>query len=161
MRAAERIRPGPIVDERGDVVGIHDGVHRFTVGQRKGLGVALGRPAFVTGIEAQTATVHVGREDALLSHGAHLADLSLADGVSLPARARVRVRYRHEGDDALVERIARGDAKSESAARAARVVFDRPVRAITSGQIAVMYAGDRVIGGGRIVAPLPKPQPQA
>jgi tRNA-specific 2-thiouridylase len=69
--------------------------------------------------------------------------VSLAEGVSLPSRARVRVRYRHEGDDAVVDRMDYAGA---------RVTFDRPVRAVTAGQIAVMYADDRVIGGGRIVA---------
>jgi tRNA-specific 2-thiouridylase len=145
-RADGRIRPGRIVDESGRAVGTHEGIHRFTVGQRRGLGVALGRPAFVTGIDAQTATVTVGSEEALLAQIALVADVSLAEGVSLPARARVRVRYRHEGDDALVEPAERRGGET-----AHRIVFDRPVRAVTSGQVAVMYDGDRVIGGGRIV----------
>lgn len=144
-RAPDRVRPGRIVDESGRAVGNHDGVHRFTVGQRKGLGIALGRPAFVTRIDATTGTVHVGGEDALQRTSADLDDLVLADGVVLPARARVRVRYRHEGADATV--AARGQG---GGARAARVVFDRPVRAVTPGQIAVLYDGDQVIGGGRV-----------
>ncbi len=153
-RAADRIRPGRIVDERGATVGAHEGIHRFTVGQRKGLGVALGRPAFVTRIDAEAATVSVGGEEHLFAREAHLADVSLADGVSLPARARVRVRYRHEGDDAVVERIAAADEAGRSGkGPALRVLFDRPVRAVTRGQVAVMYSGERVIGGGRIVGP--------
>ena len=144
-RAGGRLRPGPIVDELGSVVGAHDGVHRFTIGQRKGLGVALGRPAFVSKIDADTATVHLGGEDALLARGAALADVSLADGVSLPARARVRVRYRHEGDLATVLAAPHGGA---------RVLFDSPVRAVTRGQIAVFYDGEVVTGGGRIVSAL-------
>jgi len=144
-RAAGRLRPGPIVDEQGRAVGAHDGVHRFTVGQRKGLGVSLGRPAFVTRIDPASATVHVGGEQELLATGARLVDVVLADGVSLPARARVRVRYRHEGDEATVTAAPGGGA---------RVVFDRPVRAITRGQIAVMYDGDTVLGGGSIAAAL-------
>jgi tRNA-specific 2-thiouridylase len=153
-RADGRIRPGRIVDERGAVVGTHDGVHRFTVGQRKGLGVALGRPAFVTRIDAETATVTVGGDQALLARGARLADVSLADGVSLPVRARVRVRYRHEGDEAVVEGLTEEAGGGNGGPGDARVVFDRPVRAVTAGQIAVMYAGEQVIGGGRIVAAL-------
>jgi tRNA-specific 2-thiouridylase len=140
-RASSRVRPGPIVDEAGNVVGTHEGVHRFTIGQRKGLGVALGSPAFVTRIDPQRATVHLGREDALQARGAALSDVVLGDGVSLPTRARVRVRYRHEGDGALVEADGRGRAV---------VRFDRPVRAVTRGQIAVLYDGDCVLGGGRI-----------
>jgi tRNA-specific 2-thiouridylase len=144
-RAAGRVRPGPLVDDEGRTVGTHDGVHRFTVGQRKGLGVALGRPAFVTNIDAASATVHLGAEERLLSRAAALDDVVLADGVSLPARARIRVRYRHEGDDGVV--VACGE-------RSARVRFDRPVRAVTRGQIAVLYDGERVLGGGRIAAAL-------
>jgi tRNA-specific 2-thiouridylase len=140
-RAPDRVRPGRILDESGRVVGDHDGVHRFTVGQRKGLGVALGRPAFVTRIDAGTGTVHVGGDDELRRDSASLDDLVLAEGVVLPTRARVRVRYRHEGADATIDAAGAG---------AARVVFDAPVRAITPGQIAVLYDGDRVIGGGRV-----------
>jgi tRNA-specific 2-thiouridylase len=140
-RAPDRVRPGRIVDESGRVVGEHHGVHRFTVGQRKGLGIALGRPAFVTGIDAATGTVHVGSDEALQRRSASLADLVLAEGVALPTRARVRVRYRHEGADGTVD---------AAGAHGARVVFDAPVRAVTPGQIAVLYEGDRVIGGGRV-----------
>jgi tRNA-specific 2-thiouridylase len=141
-RAAGRLRPGPIVDESGRVVGNHEGIHRFTVGQRKGLGVALGRPVFVERIDAGTATVHLGSEEALHSPIAELADVVLAEGVTLPLRAHVRVRYRHDGDAARVEAGERSGT--------ARVVFERPVRAVTRGQTAVFYDGDRVVGGGRI-----------
>lgn len=144
-RAGDRVRPGVIVDEIGRTVGSHTGVHRFTVGQRKGLGVALGRPAYVARIDAECGVVHLAGEDALLSRQADLADVSLADGVVLPMRARVRVRYRHDGEAATVVPSHGGSA---------RVLFDSPVRAVTRGQIAVLYEpdGDRVLGGGRITA---------
>ncbi len=141
-RAAGRVRPGLIVDDTGRPVGEHDGVHRFTVGQRKGLGVALGKPAFVARIDARSHTVHLGDDEALLGQRADLADLVLAEDVDLPLRARVRIRYRHDGQAATVERTRSG----------ARVTFDAPVRAITPGQIAVLYDDDRVLGGGRIVS---------
>ena len=144
-RAKERLRPGPIVDEAGRVVGEHAGVHRFTVGQRKGLGVALGHPAFVSRIDPERATVHLDEEGAvaLASTAAELDDLILADGVELPCRARVRVRYRHDGATAEVTRGAAGDET--------RVTFDEPVRAATKGQVAVFYdERERVLGGGRI-----------
>jgi tRNA-specific 2-thiouridylase len=146
-RAGARVRPGKIVDDAGRVVGAHDGLHRFTIGQRKGVGVALGKPAFVTRVDPDTATVHLGGEDALLSGGAVVDELALADGVALPTRARVRVRYRHEGQGAVVT--------ADGAGSSARVTFDAPVRAVTPGQVAVFYDADRVVGGGRIAAPLP------
>ncbi len=139
---ASRIRPGAIVDESGRVVGAHEGVHRFTIGQRKGLGVSLGAAAFVTRVEAASGTVHLGPEDRLLAAGAELDELVLAPGVTLPRRAAVRIRYRHEGAPAQVV-AAPGE-------RRGRVFFDAPARAVTEGQIAVLYDGDRVLGGGRI-----------
>jgi tRNA-specific 2-thiouridylase len=144
-RADGRLRPGLIVDADGRTVGTHDGVHRFTVGQRRGLGVSLGRPAFVTRIDPASATVHLGGEQELLASAARLVDVVLAEGVSLPVRARIRVRHRHEGDEGTVTTLSGGGA---------HVAFDRPVRAVTRGQTAVMYDRDRVVGGGRIAAAL-------
>ena len=141
QRAPSRVRPGPIVDAEGRVVGAHEGIHRFTIGQRKGLGVALGKPAFVTAIDAASATVHLGEGAGLESIAADLDDVVLAPGVSLPLDARVRVRYRHEGAEARVEGGANGTAT---------VRFTKPVRAVSRGQVAVFYDGDRVLGGGRL-----------
>jgi tRNA-uridine 2-sulfurtransferase len=135
-RAKGRLRPGPIVDADGRVVGNHDGVHRFTIGQRKGLGVAIGKPAFVTSIEPDTGTVRLGDDGDLASTEAQIEDVVVAPGVELPLDARVRVRYRHEG---AVGRVEPGSIR-----------FEAPVRAISRGQIAVFYDGDRVLGGARI-----------
>lgn len=146
-RAKGRVRPGPIVDAAGRVVGAHEGVHRFTLGQRKGLGVALGVPAFVTAIEPETGTVRVGPEELLESARVELDDVVLAPGVRLPLQARVRVRYRHEG--------ALGHVRQDEAAGAV-VTFETPVRAASRGQIAVLYDGDRVLGGGRITSAGPR-----
>lgn len=143
-RASSRLRPGPIVDGDGRVVGAHDGVHRFTVGQRKGLGVALGTPAFVTSIDPETATVRLGREEDLMTSRARIDDLVTAPGVELPIDARVRIRYRHEGALGRIER------DGEHGADRGTIAFAAPVRAVSRGQIAVFYEGDRVLGGGRI-----------
>ncbi len=143
-RAGDRVRAGAIVDETGRPLGVHQGVHRFTIGQRRGLGVAMGRPAFVARIDAETATVHLGGEETLRSRVADLTGVCLAEGVALPLRASVKVRYRHDGDPATVTAAFSGED------RTARVVFDAPVRAVTRGQVAVFYDGDRVLGGGRI-----------
>jgi tRNA-specific 2-thiouridylase len=139
-RAPGRARPGAIVDDEGRVVGGHQGVHRFTVGQRKGLGVSLGTPVYVVDIDAATAEVRLGGLDDLRHSAARLHDAKFADDVALPVRAAVRVRYRHEGASATVLRDERG----------VYVAFDEPVRAIARGQVAVAYAGDRVLGGGTI-----------
>ncbi len=135
-RAKGRLRPGPIVDADGRIVGQHEGVHRFTIGQRKGLGVAIGKPAFVTAIEPDTGTVRLGDDGHLASTETRIEDVVVAPGVELPLDARVRVRYRHEGAPGRVERGS--------------IRFEAPVRAISRGQIAVFYDGDRVLGGGRI-----------
>ena len=135
-RAKPRLRPGKIVDADGRTVGLHDGIHRFTIGQRKGLGVALGKPAFVTKIEADSATVHLGDETDLAATTARIEDVVTAPGVSLPVDARVRVRYRHEG--------ATGHVTNDA------IAFAEPVRAVSRGQVAVFYDGDRVLGGARI-----------
>ncbi len=143
-RAPDRIRPGHIVDAQGTRLGAHDGVHRFTLGQRKGLGIAAGRPVFVTRIDPSSGTVHVGDGEALHSTGAELADVHLADEVSAPLRATVRVRYRHAGQAGTVE-VDGGRG---------RVDFEGPVQSVTPGQVAVFYDGERVLGGGRITRSL-------
>lgn len=140
-RARGKVRPGPIVDASGRAVGAHEGIHRFTIGQRKGLGVALGQPAFVTDIDPATATVRLGDEASLARASATLADVVLAPGVTLPLEATIRVRYRHHGVPAKIEAIDGG----------AVVRFGEPTRAVTKGQVAAFYAGERVLGGGRIV----------
>jgi tRNA-specific 2-thiouridylase len=142
-RARDRIRPGPIVDHEGRVIGQHDGVHRFTVGQRKGLGVALGKPAFVAAIDADTATVRLGSVDDVSASGALVRGVSWLDEPT-ERRITARIRYRHEGTPALV--VPRADG--------AEVRFETPARAVTPGQICVFYDGDRVVGGGTIVSAL-------
>jgi len=139
-RAGERTRPGSLVDQQGRVVGTHQGVHRFTVGQRKGLGVALGTPAFVVGIDADEAVVRLGRAEDLMHVGARLRDARFFDDVALPVRGTVKVRYRHDAVPATLVRDADG----------VTISFDHPVRAVSKGQAAVAYAGDRVLGGGTI-----------
>lgn len=148
-RAKDRIRPGPIVDAAGRVVGTHTGVHRFTVGQRKGLGVALGTPAYVANIDASTNTVSLGSEDDLIAPYAILEDVVLAEGVTYPIQCRIGVRYRHDGVLGTVSAESGSGADAERAGRA-RIDFTEPARAVTRGQIAVFYDGETILGGGRI-----------
>lgn len=144
-RADGRVRPGPLLDPSGRVVGQHGGVHRFTVGQRKGLGVSLGRPAFVVGVDADSAAVRLGFEEDTLATGAVLADdIVFSSGVSLPLEATVKVRARHAGERAtLTSEVSEGKARI-------LVHFDKPVRSVSPGQVAVAYDGTRVLGGGMI-----------
>jgi tRNA-specific 2-thiouridylase len=143
-RAADRVRPGPIVDREGRVVGAHAGVQRFTIGQRKGLGVAMGKPAFVASIDAASATVRLGDAHDVETDEAIVRDVAWLDARAAHAGRRVKaqVRYRHEGTAAVIHELD-GDG-------AARVRFERPARAVTPGQMCVFYDGDEVLGGGRI-----------
>ena len=136
-------RPGRLLADNGQVVGEHTGVHNYTVGQRKGLGVALGKPVFVRAIDAATGDVHLADASELGSGEALVSEVHLAPGVALPMKARVRVRYRHEGANA---ELHEGDAPGT-----VHVRFDVPVRSVARGQTAVFYDGERVLGGGRIV----------
>ena len=135
--------PGPVVDSQGRRLGQHNGIQRFTVGQRKGLGVAAGRPLYVLHIEPATAEVTVGEDAELFGTTALVSRLnwvSLAspDG---PVRAEVKIRYRHQAAPATVTPL--DDDR-------ARVEFDVPQRAVTPGQAAVFYRDDLLLGGGWI-----------
>jgi tRNA-uridine 2-sulfurtransferase len=134
--------PGEIVDRSGAVVGTHQGVHGFTIGQRKGLGIAAERPRYVVELRPQENRVVVGDRDE--AAGAGLICSRLAFTGTPPQgsfRAGVRIRYRSAEQPATVTMV--GDDE-------ARVDFDRPVWGIAPGQLAVFHEGDRVLGGGTI-----------
>jgi len=139
-RAAERLRPGPIVDDTGKIVGQHAGVHRFTVGQRRNLGVALGKPSYVVAIDAEQGRIELGPVEKLMVGSAELGDVTLAGDLELPLSAEVQVRYRGTPLPARIVKTPGG----------ARVLFEKPVQAVVPGQFAVFYAGSRVLGGGLI-----------
>lgn len=152
--AVERLRPqalpgeGEIVDAAGRVVGRHAGIHRFTVGQRRGLGVAAAEPMYVTGLDAPRNQVRIGPLAALQAGGARLERVNWIAGSppAAPVRASVRIRHRHPGAEGWVTPGA--DAQ-------AVVRFDAPVIAVSPGQAAVFDAGDVVLGGGWIAESLP------
>jgi tRNA-specific 2-thiouridylase len=135
---------GEIVDTAGRVLGAHNGIHHFTVGQRKGLGVAAEAPLYVREIDAQTNRVIVGRKAEL---GAVGLAASRVSWLVPPARREieVKIRYRHAGLRAVVEPV--GPA-------AVTVRFLDRTDAVTPGQAAVFYDGGRVLGGGWIDKPL-------
>ncbi|MGH0036483.1 MAG: tRNA 2-thiouridine(34) synthase MnmA [Myxococcota bacterium] len=138
-------RPGRFVSEAGRELGRHPGVHHFTVGQRRGIGVAASRKLYVVDIDPESGDVTLGEEDALASAGARVERVNWIAGAppEAPVRARVRIRYRDPGAPAWVHPDGPGRA---------RVVFDRGARAVCPGQAAVFDAaeGDVVLGGGWI-----------
>lgn len=141
------VTPGEIVTQDGRRLGAHAGIHRFTVGQRRGLGVGgLDEPHYVTGIDADSGRVTVGPKAALRVPGLHATDVSWVSG-SEPATVRVaaKIRYRSRPLPATV--VSMGD-------RHAEVRFDEAHPAVTPGQAVVFYDGARVLGGGWIEGPL-------
>jgi tRNA-specific 2-thiouridylase len=135
---------GEIVDAGGRVLGEHQGVHHYTVGQRRGLGISRPLPLYVVKVDAERNRVVVGESDELLAREFSAAGVNWIafDEPRAPVRAEVRVRYRHTPADATIEPLAD---------RRVRVIFDEPQRAIAPGQATVFYRGDEVIGGGWIV----------
>jgi tRNA-specific 2-thiouridylase len=151
-RVVEEIRPGAapgageIVDGAGRVLGRHGGIHRFTVGQRRGLGLAGAERLYVRSLDAAANRVVVGSEGELAVRGARLEGVRWIGAAPEGAvEAAVRIRYRHPGAPARIEAGADGGA---------RVRFAEPVGALAPGQAAVFYAGERVLGGGWIAGPL-------
>jgi tRNA-specific 2-thiouridylase len=141
----ERTRvKGHITDKDGTVLGEHGGVHQFTVGQRKGLGIASGEPLYVIATEPATQTVIVGRNDDLLRNSCTAKDVNWIsiERLTEPMRAQVKIRNKHVAANATIMPADSGDR--------AEVRFDDPQRAVTPGQAAVFYQGDLVVGGGWI-----------
>ena len=136
--------PGNFVDGNGNFLGIHKGITRYTIGQRKGLGVSFGIPMYVTGIDAQKNQVVLGPE------GSQYASELIADRLNWIAfeepqqefSAEVKVRYQAKPAPALVETLDGGKV---------RVKFENPQRSVTPGQAVVFYRGEEVLGGGTIL----------
>jgi tRNA-specific 2-thiouridylase len=135
---------GELVTTDGRVIGEHEGVHNFTVGQRKGLGVATGSPLYVIQINGEAGQVVVGNSDELYSKTlrAKRVNFISVEALDGPMPVKVKIRHRHEPASAVVE--SSGDDE-------VLVTFDEPQRAITPGQAAVFYDEDVVVGGGWIV----------
>lgn len=134
---------GQIVSTTGEVLGYHQGIHMFTIGQRRGLDLALGKPVYVVDLDAANRRVIVGEAEdllatQLLAEGAHW--VSIAEPAS-PQRASVKIRYRHDEGVGSVTALPN---------HRVRITFDTPQRAITPGQAVVFYDGDDVLGGGWI-----------
>jgi len=138
----ESIKPGPVKDLQGNVVGEHPGIQFFTIGQRRGVRIAFGEPMYVVRLEAETNTVIVGPNEALMKTELTVSSVNwIAAPPSEPIRVEAKIRYREQPVPAVVHPLPHDRA---------RVVFDRPERAVTPGQAAVFYHGEVVAGGGWI-----------
>lgn len=140
---AEIGEPGELVTTNGEVIGEHPGVHHFTVGQRRGLGVAAGRPLYVVTVDHASNRVIVGSDEELRTPACEMRDvnwIAVAEPAQ-PLHATVKIRNRHVPAAATVEPLDTGRAC---------VKFEVPQRAVTPGQAAVFYSGDVVLGGGWI-----------
>jgi len=133
---------GPLVDEEGKVLGTHSGIEGFTIGQRRGLGVAVGSPRYVVEIEPLSRTVTVGRRESLEKSGLLASRFNWQGPIpGSPAPCLAQIRAQHRAVPATVEPI---DAHS------VRVLFDTPQTAVTPGQVVTVYQDDLVLGGGWI-----------
>jgi tRNA-specific 2-thiouridylase len=141
--APEAARPGAFVGTDGTVLGTHRGVPFYTPGQRRGLGLAADRRLYVVRVDTVSNTVVVGREEELLEAACIVGDLNLIgmDHSDEPVRAQVKVRYASPAVPATIWPLEEGRL---------RIEFNAPQRALSPGQSAVFYQGDRVLGGGII-----------
>lgn len=136
-------KEGPILDDEGNEVGRHNGISNYTIGQRRGLGIALGYPIYVTEIDADRNAVIVGRNDEVFSEGLIAEDINIIPFDNIDGRIEVsaQIRYNSEPVKAFIEQINENTIKVE---------FENAQRAVTPGQSVVFYLDDIVLGGGII-----------
>jgi tRNA-uridine 2-sulfurtransferase len=137
------VTPGDIVDEKGKVIGRHNGIIHYTIGQRKGLGIAAAKPLYVSRIDAERNRIVVSEKDALLSSGLIASGINLIAAEKLEGayKAMVKIRLQHAGSDAVV---------SEYEGDRIKILFNEPQISVTPGQSVVFYVDDSVLGGGII-----------
>jgi tRNA-specific 2-thiouridylase len=138
-----KVETGDFVDQTGKVLGQHRGLFHYTIGQRKGLGIATGQPMFVTKIDTENNEVVLGEEQDILSNSLIAADLNWIafDELTKPLQVTAKIRYGFREAAALIKPLDDGRVE---------VVFEQSVRAVTAGQSVVFYQGDTVVGGGII-----------
>ncbi len=133
---------GNFVNNRGEVLGTHEGIHYYTIGQRRGTGVAMGEKVYVQKINPQTHQITLATQDALWSKELLIQDVRWMRQPESGSRIQVKIRYRHDGAEAQVNFLENNQV---------RIEFIEPQRAITPGQAAVFYDGDMLLGGGWII----------
>ena len=138
------IRQGNFVTPYGKILGKHKGIIHYTVGQRKGLGLALGYPAFVLEIRPETDEVVIGTYEESLTHTLRANELNFmsVEDITEPIRVFAKIRYNHKGAWCTVEKTGEDEITC---------TFDEPIRAVTPGQAVVLYDGEYVLGGGTIL----------
>ncbi len=140
---ATRCVPGNYVNKDGQILGQHNGFANYTIGQRKGLGIALGKPAYVTHIDAQNNIITLGDNEDLLTHDVTITDLTFIDKQQLTENPQVMARIRYRSQPQLAQVEFQGES--------AIIHFNEPVWGVTPGQSLVMYQDERVVGGGIII----------
>ncbi|MBN1444870.1 MAG: tRNA 2-thiouridine(34) synthase MnmA [Candidatus Omnitrophica bacterium] len=138
------VEAGPVTDKNGNILGRHQGIVNYTVGQRKGLGIAAGRPLYVTGIDAGKNTVILGEKKDVYKKTLTAGSLNLVSiqKISAPMKVEAKVRYKHAAASAVIDKP---DSKGMFS-----VLFDKPQWAVTPGQAVVFYKKDILLGGGFI-----------
>lgn len=139
----ETFDKGNFIDLQGNILGKHEGIIKYTIGQRKGLGIALGEPIYVIKKDIRNNSIVLGRNSDLFGTTLTASSINLisCDKIAEPMRIKAKIRYNQKEQPAIVEQISEDRI---------RVVFDEPQRAITKGQSVVLYDGDMVVGGGII-----------
>ena len=140
----EKVPEGYFVDKDGKVIGRHKGITRYTIGQRKGLGLSLGYQAFVLEIRPDTNEVVIGTNEDLMTTRVRANKLNFMTVEDLEGEMRVfaKIRYNHKGDWCTVRKTGEDEIEC---------IFETPQRAVTPGQALVLYDGDYVLGGGTIL----------
>jgi tRNA-uridine 2-sulfurtransferase len=143
LRGSQVFEPGPICDEEGKVLGEHHGTAFYTIGQREGLGIAVGRPVYVYKIDSARQTVFVGNKKNLLSYGLMADGLNMFEKYFFNKPVEVKVKIRYNQPEVKAQVVVSQSAK-------ARVVFDQPQLSVTPGQSVVFYCRHNVVGGAII-----------
>lgn len=149
----QKVGPGDFVNEQGHKLGRHQGFPFYTVGQRKGLGIALGKPAFVLKINPQKNTVMLGDADRLMTEYMLVEQPNWVNADALPAEGlAVRIRYRSKPIPCTLKKVNRLWEEKDAKGDLYLVHFHEPASAVTPGQSAVFYVDDLVVGGGYIAS---------
>jgi tRNA-specific 2-thiouridylase len=143
-RAPEKIKPGKFTDTLGNIIGSHHGITNYTIGQRKGLGIAIGKPAYVVDIISEKNEVIIGENSDVFGHELLADHVNLIDPASVYDGMNIEAQIRYHANPTDAKLYMRDHDQIH-------VVFEKPVRAITPGQAVVFYKNDRLLGGGTII----------